>query len=175
MKTLLLLLLLVLIPVAVFAVDTDGMETRTTTTMIVVHYSETNGGSVEAFRQYHVRHYGWPDIGYHFVVFADGRVEAGRRENAVGAQAKENGRNHISLGVCLVGKNYFPKSEQEGLVNLLARLCVKYHIKPSRKTIQRHHEECPGPGLDLDQIINQVKEAITTESYLYYVEKTRGC
>lgn len=41
------------------------------------------------------------DIGYHYVIRRDGRVEKGRPDNVAGAHV--SGFNSISLGVCLVG------------------------------------------------------------------------
>jgi len=43
----------------------------------------------------------WRDIGYHYVIRRDGRVERGRNEAVAGAHTR--GENMDSLGVCLVG------------------------------------------------------------------------
>ncbi len=44
---------------------------------------------------------GWDDIGYHFVVRRDGRVEVGRELDIRGAHAF--GYNDLSIGICLIG------------------------------------------------------------------------
>jgi hypothetical protein len=44
---------------------------------------------------------GWADIGYHWVIRRDGRLEPGRNPKIAGAHAK--GYNSHSIGVCLVG------------------------------------------------------------------------
>ena len=44
---------------------------------------------------------GWKDIGYHFVIRRNGKVETGRPQQAVGAHAF--GHNNNSIGICLVG------------------------------------------------------------------------
>lgn len=136
------------------------MKDRTATTRIVVHHSATASGNVETFRQYH-RSQGWDDVGYHFVITngtkgdTDGQIQVGRPIEKVGAHAK--GRNADSVGVCLVAIDEFTGAQKEALVKLLVGLCKKYGISPSTDTIQRHHEQCPGTGLDLGDIIARVK------------------
>jgi N-acetylmuramoyl-L-alanine amidase len=44
---------------------------------------------------------GWRDIGYHYVVCLDGRIELGRELGDIGSHAK--GHNAKSIGVCYVG------------------------------------------------------------------------
>jgi hypothetical protein len=96
-------------------------------------------------------------IGYHYIIYPDGRVEQGRPEHCVGAHA--SGHNS-TLGICLIG-NFSSKSNPGGeqgalepteaqidaLVNLCHDLRARYRIRIER--IQRHHDvnrdtECPG-------------------------------
>lgn len=56
--------------------------------------------TVETIRGWH-RAQGWSDIGYHYVVYRDGTVHAGRPVEAIGAHCK--GHNTRSIGVCYVG------------------------------------------------------------------------
>jgi len=51
-------------------------------------------------RQWHKLR-GWSDIGYHYVIRRDGRIELGRPIEQVGAHVK--GHNSDSIGVCMVG------------------------------------------------------------------------
>lgn len=70
---------------------------------IVLHYSATypdqDIGAAE-IRQMHLAR-GFNDIGYHYVIRRDGRVEKGRADRIVGAHVK--GHNTGSLGICCVG------------------------------------------------------------------------
>jgi len=139
------------------------IKTREETSIIVIHHSDTNTGNVEIFRRYHEEENGWDDIGYHFVITNgnggfDGRIEMGRSLEKQGAHAKR--RNYNSVGICLVGKNEFTKKQKCSLVLLTAVLCRFYNIEPSEKTIQGHHEKCPGSGLDLSDIIRRVRQAL---------------
>lgn len=107
---------------------------------IVIHHSATEGGTVESFDSYH-KQIGFDEIGYHYVIYKDGSVHEGRSLNKVGAHAK--GRNKTHIGICLVGNETFTKAQilELGLLNLY--LSDKYNIK----SIERHHEQCPGEGL----------------------------
>lgn len=68
---------------------------------IIVHCSATEGGNANSIRDYHVNNLGWRDIGYHYVIDKDGKIEKGRSLHEVGAHCK--GENHDSIGICLVG------------------------------------------------------------------------
>ena len=71
---------------------------------IIVHCAATppsmNVGAT-IIRDWHVHERGWSDIGYHYVIRRNGRVEEGRPVERPGAHAK--GFNHNSIGVCWVG------------------------------------------------------------------------
>lgn len=70
---------------------------------IILHCSATPEGrhvTAETIRKWHLDR-GWSDIGYHFVVYLDGTVVAGRPVSRVGAHVK--GRNRDSIGVCYIG------------------------------------------------------------------------
>ena len=70
---------------------------------IIIHYSDTYAYmdvGVEEIRQWHLAR-GWSDIGYHFVVRRDGKLETGRPIERIGAHAR--GHNSDSIGVCVVG------------------------------------------------------------------------
>lgn len=70
---------------------------------IIVHCSATPPDvdvGVDDIRQWHLAR-GWDDVGYHFVIRRDGTVEPGRPTEFKGSHVV--GRNHESLGVCLVG------------------------------------------------------------------------
>ena len=70
---------------------------------IIVHCTATPEGrwvTNEEITRWH-RARGFRTIGYHYVVYLDGTVHAGRPENEVGAHCQ--GRNADSIGVCYVG------------------------------------------------------------------------
>ena len=61
--------------------------------------------------------FGWDGIGYHKIITRDGNIINGRPEYWIGAHVY--GKNNISLGVCLIGKNKFEKCQMTSLREVL--------------------------------------------------------
>lgn len=76
--------------------------------MLVIHHSASDPRTttVETIRNWHVIDNGWSDIGYHWVITADGKINPGRPLTLQGAHAKLV--NDRSWGVCVVGDNTRP-------------------------------------------------------------------
>jgi len=100
--------------------------------LLVVHCSATpvtmDIGAKE-IREWHTSSpRNWSDIGYHYVIRLDGKLEKGRPLYKSGAHAR--GYNKNSVGVCIVGggdKNMKPentmnKEQEKTLVNLIVEL-----------------------------------------------------
>ena len=71
---------------------------------IILHCSATKEGQdirAADIRRWHMEGNGWKDIGYHFVIDLDGKIELGRAIGEVGAHC--SGQNQESIGVCYVG------------------------------------------------------------------------
>ena len=80
---------------------------------------------------------GWPFIGYHWVILADGSMRVGRPMNVRGAHAPPNrGR----LGVCLVGNNV-----QDGEGWTIEQIGALREVMPAGHTV------CP--GLDVRSLL----------------------
>ncbi|MBP7784910.1 MAG: N-acetylmuramoyl-L-alanine amidase [Firmicutes bacterium] len=150
---------------------------------IVLHHSASpgfdHGKVIDASRidQWHESR-GWGDealfgeyhIGYHYVVLADGTVQAGRPEWMIGAHCKGY-NNH--LGICLLG-NFSSKANPGGRMQpatptpaqlkalgaLLRRLMKTYHLGPD--DIRLHSDlgrtECPGDRLKMDAVLDSIGE-----------------
>lgn len=70
---------------------------------LIWHCAATPEGKdykVADIRSWH-RARGWSDIGYHFVVYRDGSIHAGRPLNQIGAHTE--GHNEGSVGCCYIG------------------------------------------------------------------------
>ena len=70
---------------------------------IIVHCSATPEGkdyTLDTIRQWHLQR-GFSDIGYHYVIHPDGKVEEGRDVNIAGAHC--SGHNSKSSGICYIG------------------------------------------------------------------------
>ena len=116
---------------------------------------------MESIRRYHVDVLGWADVGYHFVVTHDGRVQAGRRVDLVGAHAR--GYNDRSIGICFAGDHDdHPWSEAATLagVDLIATLCTSYDVPASRVIGHREtgaRKTCPGACVNMDAVRRAVR------------------
>lgn len=75
--------------------------------LLVVHCSDSDDSKTLSAFDIHKMHlkFGWNGIGYHKVINRSGKIENGRPEYWIGAHVK--GKNNISLGVCLIGRNKF--------------------------------------------------------------------
>lgn len=129
-------------------------------TSIVLHHSLTRDGvalaDTHAIRRYHIETNGWQDIGYHLVQERIGdrpTVVIGRPWPISGAHAP--GRNHDSLGYCLVGDfDAAPPDPAtwECALQTVRWLLVCFRLEPT--AVYGHHEvtphrTCPGSRFDL--------------------------
>lgn len=112
-----------------------NITTKRKITELILHCTASQEGvnqTVSAIRNYHVKKRGWSDIGYHFVIYLDGSVHAGRPLDKIGAHC--TGHNSYSIGICYVGgldKNGKPKdtrtdAQKKGLLELITRLKKQY-------------------------------------------------
>lgn len=79
------------------------LKSKRTINKLIVHCTATKAGqavTVEEIRRWHLQR-GFADIGYHFVVYVDGSVHAGRPVDKAGAHT--SGYNTNSIGICYVG------------------------------------------------------------------------
>lgn len=131
---------------------------------VVIHHTASPRArtTVADVRRWHVEERGWRDIGYHFLVGADGRPQRGRPVDEQGAHVR--GHNADTIGVCVIGafSTEAPTEAQVvGLAGVLAALCVLYRIDP-REGIVAHRDlaatDCPGDALyaRMDEIRQRV-------------------
>ena len=104
-------------------------------TEIIVHCSATPEGrphTVGEIRAWHKQR-GFKDIGYHYVIYLDGSIHAGRDESVIGAHC--TGHNRYSIGVCYIGgmtkdmkaaKDTRTDAQKKSLLQLLRQLKKKY-------------------------------------------------
>tara|TARA_X000000950_G_scaffold33200_1_gene35667 strand:+ start:190 stop:588 length:399 start_codon:yes stop_codon:yes gene_type:complete len=86
---------------------------------LIVHCSDTNNDLTAIdIHKMHLN-FGWDGIGYHKVILRNGKVENGRPEYWIGAHVK--GKNKISLGVCLIGKDQFTNKQFKSLELVLKK------------------------------------------------------
>ncbi|MCK9604480.1 MAG: peptidoglycan recognition protein family protein, partial [Candidatus Omnitrophica bacterium] len=135
---------------------TPSAKDRKWSGIVFHHTGAEKDQSAEAIRSYHVRPEakkgkGWNDIGYNFVIRKDGTVELGRSLTIRGAHAlngRTYDRNGTHIGICLTGNKKFTPAQEKSAKELARQLCAVYNIK----SVERHHNKCPGPGLDVEGI-----------------------
>jgi hypothetical protein len=136
------------------------MVERKRTNRVIFHHSLSKTGDAKTIREWHLLRK-FDEIGYHYVVLKDGKVEDGRVRKYVGAHAA--GRNGDSIGVCLVfdGRTEEPTLPQiDACCNLYHGLCRSYS-KSLKVEFHRPHvfnlfepgtygrfDACPGKMLD---------------------------
>ena len=100
--------------------------------LLVVHCSDSDDNENLIAADIHKMHlnFGWDGIGYHKIIRRSGMIENGRPEYWMGAHVK--GKNNISLGVCLIGRNNFSKKQFLSLEKVLTKWKLSY---PNTKII----------------------------------------
>ena len=89
--------------------------------LLVVHCSDTMDNQKLSALDLHKMHlkFGWDGVGYHKIINRSGKVENGRPEYWIGAHVK--GKNDVSLGVCLIGRNKFTTKQYLSLEKILRK------------------------------------------------------
>jgi N-acetyl-anhydromuramyl-L-alanine amidase AmpD len=106
---------------------------------IILHCSASDAPGQDAamIREWHLAR-GFSDIGYHYFIQSNGKLEQGRCLETVGAHC--HGENHDSIGICLAGLRGFSMKQFDTLRTLLASLKPLY----PKATVHGHHEFNPG-------------------------------
>lgn len=132
---------------------------------IVLHCSDSQDSldiGVKEIRSWHTmkppKGNGWDDIGYHFVIRRDGRIELGRPQKVIGAHVR--GHNSDSIGVCWVGRKMASDKQLQSMYALLRGLIDKYDLEV--EDIWGHsqfdsHKTCP----NLDMIFVRAQTLFT--------------
>jgi len=131
---------------------------------IIIHCSATPEGkpfTVQQIRSWHTtpkpKGNGWRDIGYHFVIYLDGSVHAGRPIEQIGAHTRNHNAN--SIGICYIGgctadgktpKDTRTEAQKAALISLVKKLKGAY----PQATVHGHNEfankACPSFNVQKD-------------------------
>lgn len=129
---------------------------------IIIHCAATPEGrnfTVEDIRRWHLQR-GFRDIGYHYVIYLDGSVHAGRPIEQIGAHT--SGYNANSIGICYIGgcakdgktpKDTRTEAQRSALVKLVAELRAKF----PGATVHGHNEfankACPSFDVQKSELV----------------------
>ena len=125
---------------------------------VTIHHTAGSNGEanpaavMRSIQAYHIDNNGWCDVGYHFVVSADGTVFQGRDERRTGAHT--GGQNTNNAGIALMG-NFEIAGVPEAQLNSAAKITGwvgrTFSISLSRSSVKGHGERkstaCPGRNL----------------------------
>ncbi len=93
---------------------------------IVIHHSATSvTATAEQFARYHVDHHGWPGIGYHFVVTANGEIQYVNDHTLI-TYGVEN-QNADTVHICLPG-DFTSAPPPEAQLQATRRLIDNYRL-----------------------------------------------
>lgn len=124
------------------------LKKRKETIQLIIHCTATPEGrpcTVTHIDTWHRHQNKWACIGYHYVIYADGKIVTGRPEEYVGAHT--SGQNSNSIGICYVGgltkdggkaKDTRTEEQKESMVWLCKQLMKKYDITPAH--VHGHNE-----------------------------------
>lgn len=128
---------------------------RDISALIIHHSASPLNTTIQDIRKWHVEDNGWMDIGYHYVIHADGTTHIGRPIHEMGAHCL--GFNEDSIGICVVGDNTKPGANWTWHQMLeLTVLCGAWRTLIPRIKIAGHKDYNPGtacPGVDIKDIL----------------------
>ena len=144
------------------------MDVRKKTDSIIIHCAATKKSmdiGYKEIREWHVDQNGWDDVGYHYIIRRNGKLEKGRPEEYSGAHAPSH--NSRSIGICLVGgmaddggpENNFTLEQFLTLKDLVNMIMDKYSDITEilgHCDVQDNKPNCP--GFNVKEWLN--KEAI---------------
>lgn len=140
---------------------------------IIIHHSASPRGfwqgenwlpiDSEVIRRWHVEERGWSDIGYHYIILADGKIERGRPLDRIGAHTQAGRRNYTAIGICLVGNFQYdtvPPVQLEATLKVVSKLRQEFNIEVDR--VELHNQVggsntlCPGRFFPKDLFFKQL-------------------
>lgn len=143
------------------------MSKRIQTTKIILHCSATREGhdiKASTIKQWHKQR-GFNDIGYHYIIDLDGKIETGRNESLVGAHC--TGQNSVSIGICYIGgcdKNMNPKDtrtheQKKSLLDIVNKMMTKYNIPLNQVYCHNQFSNKACPSFSINTFRNEYVKA----------------
>ncbi|MGM8216842.1 N-acetylmuramoyl-L-alanine amidase [Bacillaceae bacterium W0354] len=144
---------------------------------LVIHHCATSNNSVDNRTEIQQQKYiqnlhqldnGWCDMGYHYGIGKNGGILEGRLEHLMGAHVGGAGRNHDTLGVVVHGdyrSRTFTGTQRNALVRLLAWLCYKYNLSPSKITYHQALDSTACPGTNIINQISTIRSEVHDRLY----------
>ena len=155
------------------AAPTKCTYLNTKKTMMAIHHTVSpNNDTVpvesrlRGFQNYHQKTKGWCDIGYHFLVSADGRLWEGRTAKYLGAHVRNHNTNNLGISFIGTFMTFTPAKTMLCAGSKMIDWAAKtYKITRNRTQIKGHREysgantTCPG-----DVLLSKISSMITWAS-----------
>ena len=92
------------------------LEKRDTTFFTLVHFTGNSSVTYDEIKQAHLDQ-GQPEIGFHYIIDAQGQILMGRHASKIGAHYSEF--DETSLGICVIGSRHDLEDSQSIALTLL--------------------------------------------------------
>ena len=136
-----------------------ALTIRKSTKRVIIHHTASADVPASTIHQWHLNQ-GWSGIGYHFVVRANGTIERGRPELAIGAHAGSAG-NGDSIGIVLTGNFETGKPTAAQMV-ALAELINELRGRYGNLAVIGHKDvmatACPGKNFPWDELRKRLED-----------------
>lgn len=147
-----------------------GHTRRSKTVSITIHHSDSHDVPAAEIHRWHLQR-GWYGIGYHYVIRADGSIETGRPDWAIGAHAGA-AANSESIGICLTGRFAQHKPAEAQMKSLV--WLIKHMEQTYGKLQVKGHKDylstsCPGILFPWDDLKKRL-EAGEVEKVKVYLD-----
>ena len=116
----------------------EKLKSRDRTDCVVVHFTGNEDTHFKQIREQHLEQ-GLEEIGYHYVIEADGKILMGRHQSKIGAHREEF--DESSIAICVIGEKDDMGEEQTVAYHLLLDKLRKDY--PDLKSI-KHIYRIPG-------------------------------
>lgn len=139
------------------------LDTARSIDEIIVHCAATPEGkdyTVADIRAWHKAR-GFSDVGYHYVVYRDGRIMLGRPVGQQGAHCADAGKNRGTIGICYIGgvsadgktaKDTRTPEQRASLLWLTQQLATKHGVKRVTGHNRYANKACPSFDVSKDAL-----------------------
>ena len=137
-----------------------SLNKRKSTKRAIIHHSASADVPASTIHQWHLNQ-GWSGIGYHFVIRANGLIERGRPEWAIGSHSGPAG-NGDSIGIVLTGNFETGKPTAAQIESLVWLLKDYLQPKYGPLTVIGHKDvmatACPGRNFPWDELRKRLED-----------------
>ena len=128
--------------------------------------------SPQAIKREHIQDNGWKDVGYHFLIDANGHIWRGRDVSEVGAHC--TGRNANSIGIAYIGglnsdnkpANTMNKEQMISMFRLTESLKLAFGLRYDDIKLHNEFANKACPCFDREKFASMMR-AVATEMYNY--------